>query len=105
MTLHTIALGRAEETSRDAAPEAEDSGPDLALLERLARLGGGQAFIASDSRSLAMVFDQIDRLEKSPVRGTVHTRYRETFLPWVGLALGLVIVDRVLVAGRLRRLP
>ena len=31
----------------------------------------------------------IDRLEKSPVRGTVHTRYRETFLPWVGLALGL----------------
>jgi len=105
VSLHTIALGRAEETSRDAAPEAEDSGPDLALLRRLARLGGGQAFVASDSRSLDMVFGQIDRLEKSPVRGTVHTRYRETFFPWVGLALGLVIVDRVLVAGRLRRLP
>ncbi len=105
VTLHTIALGRAEETSRDAAPEAEDSGPDLALLRRLAGLGGGHAFVASDSRSLAMVFDRIDQLEKSPVRGIVHTRYRETYLPWVGVALGLVIVDRVLVAGRLRRLP
>ncbi len=105
VTLHTIALGRAEKTSRAAAPEAGDSGPDLALLERLARLGGGQCFVASDSRSLDMIFDRIDRLERSPVRGTVHTRYRERFLPWVGLALGLVIVDRVLVAGRLRRLP
>jgi Ca-activated chloride channel family protein len=79
VTLHTIALGRADGDLTRRRPAAEDSGPDLALLERLARLGGGQPFVASDSRSLDTVFQQIDRLERSPVRGTVHTRYRETF--------------------------
>src|SRR5688572_28571509 len=79
VTLHTIALGRAEGAPPGTAPEAPGTGPDFALLGRLARLGGGQAFVAPDSRSLTQIFQAIDRLEKSPVRGTVHTRYRETF--------------------------
>ena len=50
-------------------------------------------------------FSAIDVLEKSPVRGQILTRYNEHFGPWAGLALGLLIFERLLSLGRLRRLP
>jgi Ca-activated chloride channel family protein len=111
VTLHTIAVGRPGGIVRSREPvtglaiPAEVEGPDLALLGRLARLGGGRAFVAADVRSLDEVFRTLDALEKSPVRGTVRTRYRERYVPWVGLALALLVLDRLLAGGRLRRLP
>ncbi|HEX8199662.1 MAG TPA: VWA domain-containing protein [Isosphaeraceae bacterium] len=111
VTLHTIAVGRPGGIVRAREPitglpiPAEVEGPDLALLDRLARLGGGRAFVAADARGLDAVFRAIDELEKSPVRGTVRTRYREWYTPWVGLAVALLVLDRLLAAGRLRRLP
>ena len=47
----------------------------------------------------------LDALEKSPIRGAVRTRYREEYAPWVALALGCLVLDRLLAAGRFRRLP
>lgn len=111
VTLHTIAVGRPggivrfREPVTGLAVPAEVEGPDLARLERLARLGGGRPFVAADARSLDDVFRTIDALEKSPVRGTVRTRYRERYAPWVGVALALLVLDRLLAGGRLRRLP
>jgi Ca-activated chloride channel family protein len=120
VTLHTIAIGRPakkevkneqnEKTEKPATPrtpdaEADPEGPDLALLTRLAELGGGQAFVASDADALEQVFEQIDSLEKSPVAGTVRTLYRETYAPWAATALGLLALDLFLTAGRFRRLP
>ena len=54
---------------------------------------------------LTEVFRAIDSLEKSPVRGQILTRYNEHYAPWAGLALGLLVMDRLLSLGRLRRLP
>jgi Ca-activated chloride channel family protein len=111
VTLHTIAVGKGGGVVHTPEPitglglAAEVEGPDLALLDRLARLGGGRSFAAHDTAALARIFQTIDALEKSPVRGTVRTRYREEYAPWVALALTCLVLDRLLSAGRLRRLP
>jgi Ca-activated chloride channel homolog len=111
ITVHTIAVGKAGslvrmvESITKLAVSTEVEGPDLELLERLSKLGGGRAFVATDADALGRVFATIDALEKSPVRGEIRTRYREEYGPWVAVAIGLLVVDRLLAAGRLRRLP
>jgi len=111
VTLHTIAVGDAGGIVREREPVsgldilAEVGGPDLALLADLARLGGGKAFRATDVKALEGVFAEIDRIEKSPVTGTIVTRYRERFTPWALAALACLALQRVLRDGRLARLP
>jgi Ca-activated chloride channel family protein len=105
VTLHTIAVGRAPGPDGPSNGETEAEGPDLALLGRLAEVGRGRAFVASDADALDRVFREIDALEKSPVAGTVRTLYREEYAPWASAALALLAVDLLLGSGRLRRLP
>jgi Ca-activated chloride channel homolog len=111
VTLHTIAIGQIGGALRGVDPGVKRpvmrdvAGPNLPLLERLAQLTGGRSFAATDVDTLAEVFRTIDELEKSPVRGQILTRYDEHYAPWAGLALGLLILDRLLSLGRLRRLP
>src|SRR5262249_4041622 len=90
-TLHSLAAGKAggvrdtlEPATQLERAAGEVEGPDLALLERLAGIGQGHAFRATDAAALSRVFATIDSLEKSPVRGEVRTRYREEYGPWVG---------------------
>jgi Ca-activated chloride channel family protein len=111
VTLHTIAVGQPEGVVRTMEPRtglnvrAEVDAPDYVLLERLARITGGRAFAAASQDALAQVFSIIDAVEKSPVAGRALVRYREAYVPWVAAALVLLVCDRWLVAGRLRRLP
>jgi Ca-activated chloride channel homolog len=111
VVLHTIAIGRpggvvhGVEHKTNLPFIAEVSGPNLPLLERLAELTGGISFAATDADGLAAVFQKIDELEKSPVRGRVLTRYDEHYAAWAGLALALLVLDRLLALGRLRWLP
>jgi Ca-activated chloride channel family protein len=111
VTVHTVAVGRAGTMLRGVEPltglpvSTEVDGPDLALLERLAELGGGRAFVATDPHALDGVFAAIDSLERSPVQGWVRTRYRETYGRWAASALGLIVAERLLAAWWLRRLP
>lgn len=96
--LYTIAIG-------DAGKGNDDDGPDLRLLEELARIGGGRSFEARDDSSLSSVYQELDRLERSPIQGHVFTRYREEFAPWVAAAFGLVVVDCLLSWTWFRRIP
>jgi Ca-activated chloride channel homolog len=111
VTLHTIAIGRVGGVVRGVDPKTqlpfvtEVAGPNLPLLQRLAELTGGTFFPATDADALAEVFRRIDELEKSPVRGRKLTRYHEHYARWAGLALALLVLDRLLAQGRLRRLP
>ncbi len=111
VTLHTIAIGRVGGPPRGLNPQqnrpagSEVEGPNLPLLEKLATLTGGRSFAATDADALKEVFETIDALEKSPVRGQILTRYDEHYAVWAGLALSLVIVERFLRQGKLRRLP
>ena len=87
VTLHTIAIGRIGRGTQGIdpglarKPTPDAAGPDLELLERLATLTGGRSFAATDADALAKVFETIDALEKSPVRGQILTRYNEHYGP------------------------
>jgi len=111
VTLHTIAIGHLGGTPRGLDPlkdrpaGGEVEGPNLPLLEKLARLTGGRSFAASDADALKEIFQTIDALEKSPVRGQILTRYDEHYAVWAGLALSLLVFERFLRQGKLRRLP
>ena len=111
VTLHTIAIGRAGRVIQGTKPGtnqpalAEVQGPNVPLLESLARTTGGRSFIATSENALQDVFQTIDTLEKSRVQSEIHTRYDEHFPPWAALCLGLLTLDRLLIAGWLRRVP
>jgi Ca-activated chloride channel family protein len=111
VTVHTIAIGHRGGVFQGVDPDtrlpvaAEVAGPNLSLLKRLAELAGGRSFVAADTDSLAKVFDDINKLEKSPIRGEILTRYNEHYASWAAAALGLLVLDRLLSIGRLRRLP
>lgn len=111
ITLHTIAIGRPGGPARAGdrqAPrmaEADAEGPNLELLQKLAEITGGTSHVAVDADVLARVFARIDELEKSPVQGRILTRYDEHYAGWAGIALALLVLDRLLAQGRLRRLP
>ena len=111
VVLHTIAIGRPGGIVRGTDPKtklpvmAEVEGPNIPLLERLASITGGRSFVATDADALDEVFQTISTLEKSPIKSTIRTRYDEHFAAWAGLALALLLIDRLLVGGPLGRLP
>ena len=109
--VHTVAMGKPggnaliEEPVTKLEIQAEVDGPDLEELEKIAKLGGGRAFVATDSNALEEVFQTIDALEKSHVQAEIRTRYDERFAPFAATALVLLAVDFAFSAGVLRSLP
>jgi Ca-activated chloride channel family protein len=62
---------------------------DEELLARIAKRTGGRTYRATDAESLAAIFAEIDRLERTPIEVKRYVRYEETFQPlaWASLAL------------------
>ena len=52
---------------------------DEALLQRIASVTGGRYFRATDAQGLAETFQAIDSLERSEIKTTRYTRFREVF--------------------------
>jgi Ca-activated chloride channel homolog len=111
VTVHTIAIGHRGGVFQGVDPDtalpvmAEVTGPNLPLLARLAELAGGRSFVAADADTLAKVFDAINGLERSLIRGQILTRYDEHYGSFAALAIALLVLDLLLSLGRLRRLP
>jgi Ca-activated chloride channel family protein len=110
--VHTIAIGRpgggivrGVDRRTQNMTMTEVAGPNTELLESLARTAGGISRLAADADALEGIFREIDRLEKSEVRDRILTRYDEHYAPWAGLAAALLVLDRLLAQGRLRRSP
>ncbi len=78
---------------------------DEATLREIAERTGGRYFRATDAASLAEVYQEIDRLERSEVTETRYLQYRELFPEVTALAIALVALATVLQASWLRRLP
>jgi Ca-activated chloride channel family protein len=110
-TIHTIAIGqagglaRSDERITGLTIAGMVDGPDLQLLSRVAEAGGGRSFHAERPEDLDAIFQEIDRLEKSPVAGVVWTRYHEWYTPWLIGALALLGLDLALSGTRMSRLP
>ncbi len=73
---------------------------DEPLMREIARRTGGQFYRATDGESLRRVFQEIDRLEKTPLKVKRYVRYREASPPLLWAGLGLLLLP--LAAAGLR---
>lgn len=78
---------------------------DEPTLREVADLTGGQYFRATDTESLASIYDEIDQLERTEIEVENFTRYAEEFP--IPLAIGLLLLMGELTLSQtvLRRLP
>jgi Ca-activated chloride channel family protein len=78
---------------------------DEDTLRRVADITGGRYFRATDTPALEQIYDEIDRLEKSPQQGLQYLEYHELYV-WLALpALLLLAAEAVLTQTWLRVLP
>ena len=78
---------------------------DEALLQEVADETGGEYFRATDAEALRGVFDTIDQLERTEIDSRVRVVYTEMFHLLLLPAAGLLFLERLLLATRLRRIP
>jgi len=73
---------------------------DEPLLTDIANGTDGRYFRARDAAALQRIYEQIDRLERVPVRASRFVRYNELY-PWpLGLALLALVLELALLAWR-----
>lgn len=79
---------------------------DPATLQNIATVTGGQFFQASDTQKLSDSFEQVrERLDKTRRKHTERKKDKELFVPLIGLAFGLLVLEVALSATRFRRFP
>ena len=78
---------------------------NYSVLGKMSALSGGQFYRATNQRELQTIYDQIDRLEKSPVKLRRFATYQPLFEWPLLAALGLMAVEVILSNTRFRRVP
>jgi Ca-activated chloride channel family protein len=73
---------------------------DDALLTDVARATGGRYFRARDPAALQRITEQIDALERSPVRSRTYVRYAELFRWPLSIMLAALAAELLLVAWK-----
>jgi len=71
---------------------------DEGTLREIAKRTGGRFFRATDSAALAQIYDQIDRLERAPIKSITYREYVDLGPELLGLA-ALVLALALLVRG------
>jgi len=77
---------------------------DEPLLQDVAKTTGGRYFRARDANALRSIYQQIDQLEREPVRTRTYVRYTELFR-WPLIVGALALVAELLLAARRGPLP
>ncbi|MEO2033913.1 MAG: VWA domain-containing protein [Planctomycetaceae bacterium] len=78
---------------------------DEAALKELAKTTDGHYFNAQNTESLAEVYEEIDRLEKTETEGQIYTDYGEYFQTLLLPGIACVLLELILTATRFRSLP
>ncbi|MBQ8307332.1 MAG: aerotolerance regulator BatA, partial [Alistipes sp.] len=78
---------------------------DEKTLTEMADLTGGRYFRATNNEALRAIYEEINQLEKSKVEIFEQTTYTEEFLPWVILAMILLLLEVILSTLLFNRLP
>jgi len=78
---------------------------DEDTLQHMAELTGGQYHRAEDRDALESIYDQIDDLEKTEITTHTYMEYNERYRWFVLPALGLLLLEVLLVGTRFRKLP
>ena len=71
----------------------------------MAEITRGKYFNAQNTQSLASVYAEIDRMEKTLTEGRMYTEYRELYQWFMLPGLALVVAEMVLGCTRFRSLP
>ena len=77
---------------------------DEPLMTDIAKITGGRYFRARDAAALQRIYDEINRLEREPVRTRSYVRYTELFR-WPLYVATLALVIELLLAARRGPLP
>jgi Ca-activated chloride channel family protein len=78
---------------------------DEKTLQTIASMTGGKYFRATNNRALKEIYREIDRLEKTRIEVRAYRSYTELFAPWALGALVAVLLEVLLGATLLRRIP
>jgi Ca-activated chloride channel homolog len=78
---------------------------DEDVLKEIANITGGKYYRATDSKSLAQVYEQIDQLEKTKIEVTETTRKKEEFTLFAFIVLLLLALDITLRTTIFRSVP
>ncbi|RYF88292.1 MAG: VWA domain-containing protein [Chitinophagaceae bacterium] len=76
-----------------------------ALMRDIAAETGGLYFRARDNASLAAIYEEIDKLEKSTIKITALKRFNEKFLPFAIAAALLLILEFILRYTLFKKYP
>ena len=82
-----------------------DSEFDEETLRSIATETGGAYFRATDNNSLREIYNQIDELEKSKIRGREYSKRKEMFPLFMGIAVLFLLLELVLRHTLLRKMP
>ena len=69
---------------------------DEPTMKEIAKMTGGKYFRATNNRSLAAVYEEIDQLEKSKIEVTEYRRKKEEFFPFALIAGILLLMEFIL---------
>lgn len=78
---------------------------DEESLRNIASMTGGEYFRATDNNMLEQVFQRIDQLEKTRMDVERFSRTEEAFMPWLILAMTLIVLELIIRYTVLRRIP
>ena len=78
---------------------------DDEILEEMARKTGGAYYRAEDQEALKSIYQEIDQLEKTEITTNTYMEYNERFRWFLLPAVGLLLLEVVLLGTRFRKLP
>jgi Ca-activated chloride channel family protein len=73
---------------------------DEPLLTEIATGTGGRYFRARDAEALRRIYEQIDAMERAPMREARITRFNEWFLWPIGIALAALMLELAMLWRR-----
>ena len=78
---------------------------DEDMLKQIANETGGRYYRATDEASLAHIYDEIDRLERTKIQVEEYKETAELFTPWLASALLCLALEALLGLTWFRKLP
>lgn len=103
--IYTVFAGRSASRSSGGTESGLLSEQGRNEIGEVARISGGSMFSAGDKPGLMRTFQEIDRLEKTRMKGRLLTHTAELY-PWLIMSAALMlIVEALLSATRFIRIP
>lgn len=112
VTVHTIAMGTKgkapypfQDMFGNVVLRPVEIPVDEKLMQEIADMTGGVYFSGDNTASLEKVYDEIDKLERTPIEETGYNIYKELFGYFLIPAMFLLLLEVLLSNTVLRRIP